>query len=42
VRSPVSFDGQRALAVKAPPLLGDHDEALRAGASLWAPRPHEA
>jgi crotonobetainyl-CoA:carnitine CoA-transferase CaiB-like acyl-CoA transferase len=38
VRSPVSFDGQRALAVKAPPLLGDHDAALRAGASLWTPR----
>ena len=38
VRSPVSFDGQRALAVKAPPLLGDHDAALRAGASPWAPR----
>jgi crotonobetainyl-CoA:carnitine CoA-transferase CaiB-like acyl-CoA transferase len=35
VRSPVSFDGQRALEVKAPPLLGDHDAALRAGASLW-------
>jgi crotonobetainyl-CoA:carnitine CoA-transferase CaiB-like acyl-CoA transferase len=35
VRSPVSFDGQRALDVKAPPLLGDHDAALRAGASLW-------
>ena len=38
VRSPVSFDGQRALDVKAPPLLGDHDAALRAGSSLWAPR----
>jgi crotonobetainyl-CoA:carnitine CoA-transferase CaiB-like acyl-CoA transferase len=38
VRSPVSFDGQRALAVKAPPLLGDHDAALRAGASLWTQR----
>jgi crotonobetainyl-CoA:carnitine CoA-transferase CaiB-like acyl-CoA transferase len=35
VRSPVSFDGQRALEVTAPPLLGDHDAALRAGASLW-------
>ena len=42
VRSPVSFDGQRALAVKAPPLLGDHDAALHAGASLWAPRPNES
>jgi len=38
VRSPVSFDGQRALQVKAPPLLGDHDTALRAGESPWAPR----
>ncbi|MCW5632590.1 MAG: CoA transferase [Rubrivivax sp.] len=38
VRSPVSFDGERALDVTAPPLLGDHDEALRAGRSLWAPR----
>ena len=38
VRSPVSFDGQRALEVTAPPLLGDHDEALRAGRSLWRPR----
>jgi crotonobetainyl-CoA:carnitine CoA-transferase CaiB-like acyl-CoA transferase len=36
VRSPVSFDGERALAVTAPPLLGDHDDALRAGRSLWA------
>ncbi|MBI5719345.1 MAG: CoA transferase [Burkholderiales bacterium] len=38
VRSPVSFDGERALAVTAPPLLGDHDEALRAGGSIWQPR----
>jgi crotonobetainyl-CoA:carnitine CoA-transferase CaiB-like acyl-CoA transferase len=37
VRSPVSFDGQRTLEVKAPPLLGDHDAALRAGESLWTP-----
>lgn len=35
VRSPVSFDGERALEVTAPPLLGDHDEQLRSGASLW-------
>jgi crotonobetainyl-CoA:carnitine CoA-transferase CaiB-like acyl-CoA transferase len=35
VRSPVSFDGQRALDVSAPPLLGDHDAQLRAGASIW-------
>ena len=38
VRSPVSFDGERALEVTAPPLLGDHDAALRAGASPWRPR----
>ena len=36
VRSPVSFDGERALDVKAPPLLGDHNEVLRSGASPWA------
>jgi len=41
VRSPVSFDGQRALQVKAPPLLGDHDVALRAGTSPWAAREGE-
>ena len=31
VRSPVSFDGERALEVTAPPLLGEHDEELRDG-----------
>jgi crotonobetainyl-CoA:carnitine CoA-transferase CaiB-like acyl-CoA transferase len=35
VRSPVSYDGERSLAVTAPPLLGDHNDALRAG-SPWA------
>jgi len=30
-----SFDGERALEVTAPPLLGDHDARLRAGESLW-------
>jgi crotonobetainyl-CoA:carnitine CoA-transferase CaiB-like acyl-CoA transferase len=35
VRSPVSFDGQRALEVTAPPLLGDHDAQLRSGDSIW-------
>lgn len=35
VRSPVSFDGERALEVTAPPLLGEHNEALRGG---WRPR----
>jgi crotonobetainyl-CoA:carnitine CoA-transferase CaiB-like acyl-CoA transferase len=38
VRSPVSFDGERALTVTAPPLLGEHDAALRGG---WAPRDSE-
>jgi crotonobetainyl-CoA:carnitine CoA-transferase CaiB-like acyl-CoA transferase len=28
IRSPVTFDGQRALDVTAPPVLGAHDEAL--------------
>ena len=37
VRSPLSFDGERALELKAPPLLGSHDELLRSGASPWAP-----
>jgi len=41
VRSPVSFDGERALEVTAPPLLGDHDEVLRSGASPWTPRAPE-
>ena len=36
VRSPVSFDGERALDVTAPPLLGEHDAALRDG---WGARP---
>ena len=35
VRSPVSFDGERALEVRAPPLLGDHDAMLRSGGSPW-------
>ena len=38
VRSPVSFDGQRALHVTAPPLLGDHNAVLRSGASPWRAR----
>ncbi len=36
VRSPVSFDGERALKVTAPPLLGQHDDALRDG---WTAAP---
>jgi crotonobetainyl-CoA:carnitine CoA-transferase CaiB-like acyl-CoA transferase len=39
VRSPVSFDGERSLGVTAPPLLGDHDAALRGGDPVWAERP---
>lgn len=35
VRSPLSYDGERALAVTAPPLLGDHDAVLRSGANPW-------
>ena len=38
VRSPVSFDGERALQVSAPPLLGDHDAALHGGAPVWSER----
>jgi crotonobetainyl-CoA:carnitine CoA-transferase CaiB-like acyl-CoA transferase len=41
VRSPLSFDGERALEVTAPPLLGDHDALLRSGASIWNPLPPE-
>ncbi len=41
VRSPVSFDGERALEVTAPPLLGDHNAVLRSGASPWQPRTTE-
>ena len=29
VRSPVSFDGERALDVRPPPTLGEHDEEIR-------------
>lgn len=35
VRSPLSFDGERPLEVTAPPLLGEHNDELRAG---WKPR----
>jgi crotonobetainyl-CoA:carnitine CoA-transferase CaiB-like acyl-CoA transferase len=31
VRSPVTFDGERALEVSAPPLLGEHNQDLRDG-----------
>jgi len=34
VRSPVSFDGQRALDVRPPPTLGEHNEEIRAALTL--------
>ncbi|CAM5788607.1 CaiB/BaiF CoA transferase family protein [Rhizobacter fulvus] len=34
VRSPVSFDGQRALHVRPPPTLGEHNEEIRASLHL--------
>ncbi|MDR6854248.1 CoA transferase [Variovorax guangxiensis] len=30
VRSPVSFDGERALQVRPPPMLGEHNDEIRA------------
>ncbi len=30
VRSPLGFDGERSLEVRPPPLLGEHDEEIRA------------
>jgi len=38
VRSPVSFDGQRALEVTAPPVLGEHNEEIKRQAGE-TPRP---
>jgi len=29
VRSPVSFDGERALDVRPPPMLGEHNDEIR-------------
>ena len=34
VRSPVSFDGQRALQVRPPPTLGEHNDEIRAALAL--------
>ena len=38
VRSPVSFDGQRALEVTPPPVLGEHNEQIK---GARAPEVHE-
>jgi len=38
VRSPVSFDGERALEVRPPPTLGEHDAEIRAEAKAAAGR----
>ena len=35
VRSPISYDGERALDVTAPPLLGEHNAQFSKG---WAAR----
>jgi crotonobetainyl-CoA:carnitine CoA-transferase CaiB-like acyl-CoA transferase len=37
VRSPVSFDGQRALDVRPPPTLGEHSDEIRASLKLIDP-----
>ncbi|HEY9066763.1 MAG TPA: CoA transferase [Burkholderiaceae bacterium] len=34
VRSPVSFDGQRALDVRPPPMLGEHNDEIRRALNL--------
>ena len=34
VRSPVSFDGQRALTIRPPPMLGEHDAEIRAALKM--------
>jgi crotonobetainyl-CoA:carnitine CoA-transferase CaiB-like acyl-CoA transferase len=36
VRSPVSFDGQRALDVRPPPTLGEHNQEIRQSLGLPA------
>ena len=41
VRSPVTFDGQRSLAITAPPLLGAHNAELRGGWASRAATPHQ-
>ena len=34
VRSPVSFDGQRALDVRPPPMLGEHNDEIRSALKI--------
>jgi crotonobetainyl-CoA:carnitine CoA-transferase CaiB-like acyl-CoA transferase len=36
VRFPVSFDGQPISEVTPPPTLGEHDQEIRTGASVWS------
>ena len=38
VRSPVSFDGERALDVRPPPTLGEHNDEIRAALRSRRPR----
>lgn len=38
IRFPVSFDGERALGVRPPPTLGEHDAAIRAEPQAMWPR----
>ena len=39
VRSPVSFDGERALDVRPPPTLGEHNQEIRAEVAQQRRRP---
>jgi crotonobetainyl-CoA:carnitine CoA-transferase CaiB-like acyl-CoA transferase len=39
IRSPVSFDGERALEVTAPPVLGEHNEQIRAELAATVVKP---
>jgi crotonobetainyl-CoA:carnitine CoA-transferase CaiB-like acyl-CoA transferase len=39
VRSPISYDGERALDVRPPPTLGEHNQEIRAEVALQRRRP---
>jgi crotonobetainyl-CoA:carnitine CoA-transferase CaiB-like acyl-CoA transferase len=41
VRSPVSFDGQRALDVRPPPTLGEHNQEIRQALGLPGTASHQ-